>query len=291
MPVHTLHTPRTPQTSATHTYTPHTPRIDVPHTPHTPSDPSSPHGSSPFHNNNNEEHERQHKLDEEYCLSQRSAAEIVYQRLHQLQEEQKRTWDAGDKGKAKKLSEEAKELREEAENLMSVAASNIFKYKNNRQPPQYIDLHGLHVDEALNFLKLRIQVIREQNTPILIVIYGAGHHSVNHKQLLKPVVMDYLTKQTDLSLREDYDEIMNHSNPGCVSVKLNYHGTGRSSTISAGSGASLDLRSPVSTNTIGSNPSTVTLERTLIPKISGTTSSVSPVAPKENSGMSCCIIM
>jgi len=275
------YTPHTPQASAPHT--PHTPTMAAPHTPHTPHGPGSPH--SPYH----EEHERQHKIDEEYCTQQRAAAEAKYERRHQLMEQQKQLWDSGDKAGAKKLSEEAKHLGEEAEKLEFLAAENIFKYKNSpsRQPPDYIDLHGLHVQEALRFLKLRIQSVREQKKPVLIVIYGAGNHSKNHKQLIKPSVMEYLSSQKDFSLHEDYDDITGHSNPGCVTVKY----TGAiGAPIGSGSGAALDIRSPVSTST-GSTGSSVSIQKEVPRPVTSAPKPVPVAPPKEDSCMSCCIIM
>ncbi|XP_035029806.2 NEDD4-binding protein 2 [Hippoglossus stenolepis] len=79
------------------------------------------------------------------------------------------------------------------------AAVQIFERVNSTLLPQNIlDLHGLHVDEALDHLA---QVLHDKTTeseqglcrPQLSVITGRGNHSQGGVARIRPAVIDYLT--------------------------------------------------------------------------------------------------
>ncbi|XP_015687441.1 NEDD4-binding protein 2 [Protobothrops mucrosquamatus] len=79
------------------------------------------------------------------------------------------------------------------------AAQQIFEKVNaSKLPINLLDLHGLHVDEALGHLS---RVLREKTTecslaggvPYLYVITGRGNHSQGGVARIKPAVMKYLT--------------------------------------------------------------------------------------------------
>ncbi|CAF93506.1 unnamed protein product, partial [Tetraodon nigroviridis] len=79
------------------------------------------------------------------------------------------------------------------------AAVHIFERVNSSLLPQNIlDLHGLHVDEALDHL---VQVLQEKTTayekglcrPQLSVITGRGNHSQGGVARIRPAVINYLT--------------------------------------------------------------------------------------------------
>ncbi|KAG7485076.1 NEDD4-binding protein 2 [Solea senegalensis] len=81
------------------------------------------------------------------------------------------------------------------------AAVQIFERVNSSLLPQNIlDLHGLHVDEALQHLD---QVLEEKVTdceqglcrPQLSVITGRGNHSQGGVARIRPAVIDYLTNK------------------------------------------------------------------------------------------------
>ncbi|XP_033870892.3 NEDD4-binding protein 2 isoform X1 [Acipenser ruthenus] len=79
------------------------------------------------------------------------------------------------------------------------AAVRIFERVNASLLPQNVlDLHGLHVDEAIHHLKRVLQEKAAEcqqsgGKPHLSVITGRGNHSQGGVARIKPAVMDYLT--------------------------------------------------------------------------------------------------
>ncbi|XP_059131903.1 NEDD4-binding protein 2 [Peromyscus eremicus] len=98
-----------------------------------------------------------------------------------------------------------------------LAAVEIFEKVNASLLPQNVlDLHGLHVDEAIEHLTTVLQQKTEdfkQNggKPYLSVITGRGNHSQGGVARIKPAVIKYLTSH---SFR--FSEIK----PGCLKVML-----------------------------------------------------------------------
>ncbi|XP_068134570.1 NEDD4-binding protein 2 [Hyperolius riggenbachi] len=84
-----------------------------------------------------------------------------------------------------------------AENLR--AAVQIFERANEYLLPENIlDLHGLHVDEAMKHFRRVLQEKTEEykkngGKPHLLVITGRGNHSQGGVPRIKPAVVDYLT--------------------------------------------------------------------------------------------------
>ncbi|KAJ7326680.1 hypothetical protein JRQ81_016439 [Phrynocephalus forsythii] len=97
------------------------------------------------------------------------------------------------------------------------AAVQIFEKVNaSKLPENLVDLHGLHVDEALDHLGRVLQEKTEEcsqagGKPYLYVITGRGNHSQGRVARIKPAVMRYLT-----SHKFRYTEIK----PGCLKVML-----------------------------------------------------------------------
>ncbi|XP_042324052.1 NEDD4-binding protein 2 isoform X2 [Sceloporus undulatus] len=97
------------------------------------------------------------------------------------------------------------------------AALQIFEKVNAlKLPENLLDLHGLHVDEALHHLDRVLQEkTKEYNLaggkPYLYVITGRGNHSQGGVARIKPAVMKYLTNH-----KFSFAEIK----PGCLKVML-----------------------------------------------------------------------
>ncbi|KAJ6655385.1 hypothetical protein lerEdw1_005443 [Lerista edwardsae] len=97
------------------------------------------------------------------------------------------------------------------------AAMQIFEKVNaSLLPENLLDLHGLHVDEALEHLCRVLQEKTEEynqagGKPYLCVITGKGNHSVGGVARIKPAVMKYLT-----SHKFRFTEIKS----GCLKVML-----------------------------------------------------------------------
>ncbi|KAM6150123.1 NEDD4-binding protein 2 [Erethizon dorsatum] len=98
-----------------------------------------------------------------------------------------------------------------------LAAVEIFEKVNASLLPQNVlDLHGLHVDEAIKHLMTVLQQKTEEfkqngGKPYLSVITGRGNHSQGGVARVKPAVIKYLTSH---SFR--FSEIK----PGCLKVML-----------------------------------------------------------------------
>nr|XP_042141350.1 NEDD4-binding protein 2 [Peromyscus maniculatus bairdii] len=98
-----------------------------------------------------------------------------------------------------------------------LAAVEIFEKVNASLLPQNVlDLHGLHVDEAIEHLTTVLQQKTEDfkqsgGKPYLSVITGRGNHSQGGVARIKPAVIKYLTSH---SFR--FSEIK----PGCLKVML-----------------------------------------------------------------------
>ena len=177
------------------------------------------------------------------------------ERRGKLFEESKAAFARGDKAKAKSLSDEGKkQVREAATTRASLSASAGLSSAHALRPPPYlhpppppskgelmehankraaslafassaanatgdpntIDLHGLHVKEALSLVKARVKALRratalEGARPSLVVITGRGSHSADGLARIKPAVEE-LARQEKLRFRPD------EPNPGCVTI-------------------------------------------------------------------------
>ncbi|KAI4538867.1 hypothetical protein MG293_011134 [Ovis ammon polii] len=100
-----------------------------------------------------------------------------------------------------------------------LAAVEIFEKVNASLLPQKVlDLHGLHVDEAIEHLMTVLQQKTEEfkqksGKSYLSVITGRGNHSQGAVTCIKPAVIKHLT-----SHNFRFSEIK----PGCLKVMLKY---------------------------------------------------------------------
>ncbi|KAI9592187.1 hypothetical protein BDF19DRAFT_339153, partial [Syncephalis fuscata] len=75
-----------------------------------------------------------------------------------------------------------------------MAAEQIFSARNQPGREAIIDLHGLHVDEAVYFLDARLWDLEAENTRRCFVFTGSGRHSAGRAKLL-PAVLEYLVDE------------------------------------------------------------------------------------------------
>ena len=60
----------------------------------------------------------------------------------------------------------------------------------------YLDLHGLLLEEAMEFFVMRLNELTSLNKEVIFeVIPGAGHHSAGHTAVIKPHVIDEIRKR------------------------------------------------------------------------------------------------
>ncbi|EPY78023.1 NEDD4-binding protein 2 [Camelus ferus] len=110
-----------------------------------------------------------------------------------------------------------------------LAAVEIFEKVNASLLPQNVlDLHGLHVDEAIEHLTTVLQQKTEefkQNSgkPYLSVITGRGNHSQGGVARIKPAVIKYLTSHS-FSLFPAFGKALHNEGPEPAIIVLVYCG-------------------------------------------------------------------
>jgi len=102
----------------------------------------------------------------------------------------KKCFDAGQKAEAKQLSDQGKVHQANMEKYQKEASLKVFDFVNKGNGIDTIDLHGLFVDPAMEFLKERIATAKSKGLKELIVIPGAGNHSKDTAKI-KPTVVKY----------------------------------------------------------------------------------------------------
>ncbi|KAF9949692.1 hypothetical protein BGZ72_008576 [Mortierella alpina] len=100
---------------------------------------------------------------------------------------------------AAKLSAQGRDYNDLMMTTHREASRQIFNSRNqtmvqtSKKGETWIDLHGLHVDEALAFLDEFMEKLEtECYTGTVYVVTGTGNHSTNARAKLKPAVMDWL---------------------------------------------------------------------------------------------------
>ena len=111
----------------------------------------------------------------------------------------KETYQMGKKNVATFYAQQGSLHEEKLKEANHLAAVEIFKKINASLLPQNVlDLHGLHVDEAIDYLTTVLQQKTEEfkqngGKPYLSVITGRGNHSQGGVARIKPAVIKYLT--------------------------------------------------------------------------------------------------
>jgi DNA-nicking Smr family endonuclease len=169
--------------------------------------------------------EAQHDVDELFCKQARAQSESLFKERDAKKTLADAAFQTGNKDDGYKLMAEVKQLTAAAHDATHAAAKKIFGMKNARVGTFEVDLHGLEVDEAVGFVKQRVERDVAEGAskfPAVVIVYGAGHHSAGGKQLLKPAVLKALKERPQGQLvetREDWDATTGKPNPGCVSVQ------------------------------------------------------------------------
>ncbi|KAL9559709.1 hypothetical protein MBANPS3_000279 [Mucor bainieri] len=104
----------------------------------------------------------------------------------------------GDGARAKLYSMEAKQYNRLMQEMHSEASQRIFESRSKHEA--FIDLHGLHEDEAMDIVEQRLSHLKATYSGIIYIVTGTGHHSgangLSKKQSkLKPCVYNYLKQE------------------------------------------------------------------------------------------------
>ncbi|KAF0719274.1 Aste57867_1160 [Aphanomyces stellatus] len=103
-----------------------------------------------------------------------------------------RAFRANNKSLAKSLSCQGQQFNAEMKHAHFEAASIIFNARNpHYEADGMVDLHGLHVAEALELLAWLLPSVKTRDA--ICVVTGSGHHS--HHQRLRPAVERFLTAE------------------------------------------------------------------------------------------------
>ncbi|KAF9979249.1 hypothetical protein BGZ73_002517 [Actinomortierella ambigua] len=98
------------------------------------------------------------------------------------------------------------------ERYNELAKNHAFSANNANRPSNELDLHGLHVKEALAVTRKRLDRFIRNKEPNLIIIVGKGNRSVDGIARIKPEVtkmmQEYRVKATP-----------NKPNEGCIYVE------------------------------------------------------------------------
>jgi DNA-nicking Smr family endonuclease len=154
-----------------------------------------------------------------FLAAQRAPAQALWEQRAAAAALSQRLFQAHDKAGAKAASNEAHALEAQARAADAASAAAIFSHKQERLAPCEIDLHGLHVEEAKRFLAERLEADARSRAPQLVVIYGQGHHSADHKAHVKPAVLELL-RARGLAVREGWHGGEGRANEGVCTVAL-----------------------------------------------------------------------
>ena len=111
-----------------------------------------------------------------------------------------RAYRSGNKAQATFLSKQGRELNAKMKELHLMAATQIFQLRN---PPSQLyedglmDLHGLHVAEAIEFLSEILPELASDGLTGIRIVTGTGNHTTIHdgRSRLRPAVQRYLSDQ------------------------------------------------------------------------------------------------
>ncbi|ODV92729.1 hypothetical protein CANCADRAFT_18133, partial [Tortispora caseinolytica NRRL Y-17796] len=143
----------------------------------------------------------------------RDAANAEYEQKKLFSEKSQAAYRADDHVAAKEYSQKAAEHEQKMNEYNRQAAEFVFRANNADSDPDEIDLHGLYVREAEEYLAVRIRAAKARGDDHLEAIVGKGIHSENHVQKLKPAV-EKLCKE--LGFRYSIDD----NNAGVIVIDL-----------------------------------------------------------------------
>ncbi|ODQ67825.1 DUF1771-domain-containing protein [Nadsonia fulvescens var. elongata DSM 6958] len=164
----------------------------------------------------NPERDYNHVEDAEYKRL-RNLAQQEYEKRARCFSDSKQSYNNGNGVEAKTLSELGKEHGNKMDQYNKQAAGYVFRANNADSDADEIDLHGLYVKEAEEFLEVRIIAAKNRGESRLEAIVGKGLHSKDGVAKLKPAV-ERLCEQHGLRYSED------QKNAGVIVIDLSTAG-------------------------------------------------------------------
>ncbi|KAI0093425.1 hypothetical protein BDY19DRAFT_882495 [Irpex rosettiformis] len=157
-------------------------------------------------------------------LALRKRADEVAVEMHKLSRESQEAYQRGDGALAKELSLQSKAKRGELERLNQENAEWLFRENNKDRPVNEIDLHGMTVDQAIEFSERAIQSARQRGDSEIHIIVGKGLHSAGGIPKIKPAIEALMVKY---QLIAELDP----NNSGVLIVSLGGHDTGTGNVV------------------------------------------------------------
>lgn len=198
-----------PYQSYTPATSPPKPKPQQQHKPHSPRPPKS-----------HPEDLNQTSQDDPHYVSLRARANEEGDQMARCFEESQHAYTSGDGAKAKMLSNEGKDHKARMERLNAEAGAWIYAKNNEDRNPGEIDLHGLHVKEAVEYTDKAIETAKRRGDTTINIIVGKGLHSSGRVAKLKPAI-EALMQKYDLVAELDPD------NSGVLIVQLGGRKSGR----------------------------------------------------------------
>lgn len=149
------------------------------------------------------------KFDE--AEDHRRKANELGEQQRQLSARSQAAYKAGNGALAKELSNKAKAIHSHVEHHNREAARLHYDHNNANLPDDTIDLHGLFVKEAIQKVEAAVSRARKEKRTGLTVIVGAGNHSVDGVQRIRPAVEKWC---------RDRGHAYTAINQGCLSISL-----------------------------------------------------------------------
>ena len=109
-------------------------------------------------------------------------------------------WNRNDARAAKALSLRGQAENEEMRRAHRAAATALYEERNQhlqdgeQNHELYIDLHGLHPEEAIEYLEEILKTHEQQGRRVIYAITGTGHHSKNGKDKVGKGVRNWLNE-------------------------------------------------------------------------------------------------
>ncbi|KAI8469646.1 MAG: hypothetical protein J3K34DRAFT_423113 [Monoraphidium minutum] len=129
-------------------------------------------------------------------------------------ERSRAAYASGDHVAARSWSEQGRRHGARMKALNAQAAQAVFDANNAGRAPDEVDLHGLHVGEALKLADIAVTSARARGARKLVLIVGRGLHSPDGVARLRPAVERALMTKHSLRITPGVP------NAGCLLVEL-----------------------------------------------------------------------
>lgn len=149
------------------------------------------------------------KFDE--AEDHRRRANELGEQQRELSARSQAAYRAGNGALAKQLSNQAKSIHTKVDYHNREAARLHYANNNKNLPEDTIDLHGLFVKEAIQKVEEAVSKAKKEKKKSLTVIVGAGNHSVDGIQRIRPAVEKWC---------RDRGHTYTAVNQGCLSISL-----------------------------------------------------------------------